>query len=188
MPSNARLGPARGARLMDATFALTQPVLPANTPTATDLLLTFRADAPGGGGQTVRPPVYVSLVIDRSGSMAGKPLKHALAAAELLVRSLRPQDVVSVVVYDDKVDTIVDPQTVGDDADTICKAVRKVNARGSTNLHGGWAQGCKHVLRGSANGRRAVRRVLLLTDGQANVGTQDPKKLIAEAREQAERG
>lgn len=175
---------------MDATFALTQPVLAVNAPTAADLLLTFRADAPGGGGAAARPPVYVSLVIDRSGSMSGKPLKHALAAAELLVRSLRPQDVVSVVVYDDKVDTIVDPQPVGDGADGICKALRKVKTAGATNLHGGWAQGCKHVLNGggAAGGRRAVRRVLLLTDGQANVGIKEPKKLIAEAREQAERG
>src|SRR5262249_14626593 len=61
-----------------------------------------------------------------------------------------------------------------------------IRTGGSTNLHGGWIQGCQHVLR--RPGERLVRRVLLLTDGQANVGITAPRKLIKAAREQAEKG
>lgn len=42
----------------------------------------------------------LSLVLDRSGSMAGQPLKYAIAAAEKLVEYLTPEDILSVVIGD----------------------------------------------------------------------------------------
>jgi uracil DNA glycosylase len=171
---------------LQANYALTQPILAVKKAHVVDLLLTFRAERHDeASGPGPRLPLNLSLVIDRSGSMSGKPLKQAIAAAEVLLDQLEPRDTISVVVYDDRIDTVVEPQQVTDPA-RIRKAIRKVTARGSTNLHGGWLQGCKHVR--ERQGERLIHRVLLLTDGQANVGLTDPKKLVEAAREQAGKG
>ena len=42
--------------------------------------------------------------------MAGAPWHHALKAAESVVAQLEPNDILSVVVYDDEVDSVVSPQ------------------------------------------------------------------------------
>ena len=60
---------------------------------------------------TGRVPMNLCLVLDRSGSMAGEKLAAAREAAALLVRRVRPEDVVSVVAYDDAVDTVALPAT-----------------------------------------------------------------------------
>ncbi len=171
---------------LQVSSAFTQPAVAAKTATVLDLLLTFRVeredDAPG---PAPRLPLNLSLVIDRSGSMSGKPLKQAIAAAEVLLDQLEARDTLSVVTYHSTVDTAVEPQKVTN-PETIRKSLRKIKTAGSTNLHGGWMQGCKHVL--AEKGERTVNRVLLLTDGQANVGVTEPKKLTAAAKEQAEKG
>lgn len=167
---------------MRTTFALSQPVLPVKKASTIDLLLAFQISQ---ANQRKRRPLNLSLVIDRSGSMSGAPLEHAIQAAELLVGRLAADDTLSVVVYDNTVDTIVKPQKVTK-PDAICAAIRKITTRGSTNLHGGWLQGCEHVRK--YQDEPAINRVLLLTDGQANVGITDPKALIAEARKQVDGG
>ncbi len=169
---------------MELTYGLTQPVLRAKRDAVLDLLLSFRADY-ATARRAGRRPLSVSVVIDRSGSMAGDAIKHATEAAALLVSQLRPDDTASVVVYDNKVDVLVEPQRVDDPAE-FAKKLRGVRPGGATNLHGGWEKGCALTQRAKGDG--VVRRVLLLTDGQANVGTTDPKKLTAEAAEMAAAG
>src|SRR5579871_1108732 len=172
--------------ILRVTHALTQPVIPPKAPAVVDLVLTFRVERPGAiHGPVPRLPLNLSVVIDRSGSMSGKPLQQAVAATEVLLDQLGPADTLSVVAYDDKVMTVVPPQPVTD-ATSVRKLVRKIRPGGSTDLHGGWVEGCDHVLAGGT--ARQVRRVLLLTDGQANVGITDPKTLIAEARARATAG
>src|SRR5262249_29060017 len=97
---------------MQATYALSQSVLAVKKPSTIDLLLVFRAAAPNKQGP--RRPLNVSLVIDRSASMAGKPIQQALQAARTFVGQLQRGDFVSVVIYDDKADTLVPPQQVVD--------------------------------------------------------------------------
>jgi hypothetical protein len=53
----------------------------------------------------------------------------------------------------------------------------RIEARGSTDLHGGWRAGCEQL--GAHLGAGQVGRCLLLTDGQANVGIADPGELAA---------
>src|SRR5262249_9263480 len=62
----------------------------------------------------------------------------------------------------------------------------KIHAGGTTNLCGGWQQGGKHVAQHFS--QQQVNRVLLLTDGQANVGTTDTPTLVKYAQEKAAAG
>lgn len=169
---------------MQTHFALSPSALPVGHPATVDLLITLRPEPPTGP-RPPRRPLNLSLVIDRSGSMAGLPLKQALKAAEALVGRLSPDDVLSLVVYDDVVDTILPPAKVSN-KQAIYDVLRRVHAGGTTNLSGGWLKGCEHVL--AQRGADMIHRVLLLTDGLANVGVTDPNVLIATARQKAEAG
>src|SRR6185312_8390938 len=72
------------------------------------------------------------------------------------------------------------------DKDRIKGLLHRVLAGGCTNLSGGWLEGCKHVQKHGS--REQVNRVLLLTDGQANMGIKDPKVLVETARQKAAEG
>jgi len=166
---------------MKALFTLSRPVLPVGTSSKVDLLVSFRAEAPS----SARRGLNLSLVIDRSGSMAGAPLKHALQASRNLVERMGPEDWISIVAYDDNPTTVLAPQQVKDKA-AIGAALSSVNAAGCTNLTGGWLQGVGHV-KGQQRQER-INRVLLLTDGQANVGITDPQQILARVKETAATG
>ncbi len=98
---------------------------------------------------------------------------------------LHEEDRVSVVIYDDNAQTIVAPE-LAKDKRRIHELLGKVHAGGCTNLSGGWMEGCKHVAKHFS--KEQVNRVLLLTDGQANMGIQDPAVLIKTARQKADEG
>lgn len=57
-------------------------------------------------GTPARTPLQIALVIDRSGSMSGEKLQITKAAVAQFIRSLEPDDRVSVVTYDDHVDLL----------------------------------------------------------------------------------
>lgn len=161
--------------------ALSLAAIPAKSSTVADLLLTLRTESASGPAFGARLPLEVSVVLDRSGSMSGKPLQKAIAATEVLLDALGPDDTVSVVVFDNKVSTALEPAPLTDVA-AAKKVLKKIRPGGATALHAGWVRGCEHVA-GRPN-ERVVRRVLLLTDGQANHGCTDPKKIIEQARKQ----
>ncbi|MBD2122515.1 VWA domain-containing protein [Trichocoleus sp. FACHB-262] len=167
--------------MIQMSYDFDQAILPMGAALKTNVLLRFRADTP----ESARRQLNLSLVIDRSGSMAGAPLHHALKAAESVVDQLEPEDTLSVVVYDDAVDTAVSPQSVTDKAG-LKTAIRRVQAGGITNLSGGWLKGCEYVK--AHLDPQKINRVLLLTDGHANMGIQDPKVLTATSGQKAEAG
>lgn len=168
---------------MQTTFALSQSIVPSDSPTTLDVLISFQAATAATPRE--RRPLNLSLVIDRSASMAGLPLKHAIQAAQALIEQMTPRDTLSIVTYDDNVETILPPQLVTDRA-AIQAVVGKVRPGGCTNLSGGWLKGCDHALSGSDP--ESIRRVLLLTDGQANAGVRDPAVLIKTAQQKADAG
>ena len=142
------------------------------------MLVTLAGEAP-----VTRPPINVALVLDRSGSMSGAALEAAKDAAARFASFLTGQDRLSIVTFDEEVETIFGPAPAGDPAALI--ALGRVQAGGSTNLSGGWLTGRKLVEKQLVQG---TNRVVLLTDGQANVGVVDPIKLIGLARAGAEKG
>src|SRR3954471_740192 len=142
------------------------------------MLVTLAGEAP-----VTRPPINVALVLDRSGSMDGVPLAAAKEAAGRFASFLTSEDRLSIVAFDDHVRTIFGPAQAGDLA--AVEALSRVHAGGSTNLSGGWLKGRKLVEQALVEG---TNRVVLLTDGQANVGVTDPDKLLGLAQAGAKRG
>ncbi|MEH2289698.1 vWA domain-containing protein [Nostoc sp.] len=167
--------------MIKTSYEFDQSILAAGSTLKTNILLRFGADI----AKSPRRNLNLSLVIDRSGSMAGAPLHHALKAAESVVEQLEPDDILSVVVYDDEVDSVIPPQSVTNKA-ALKNSIRKVRAGGITNLSGGWLKGCEHVK--TRLDPQKINRVLLLTDGHANMGIQDPKILTATSGQKAEEG
>ncbi len=167
---------------MKALFTLSRPVLPVGTASKVDLLVSFRAEPPQA---SARRGLNLSLVIDRSGSMAGAPLKHALQASRNLIERMGPEDWISIVAYDDSPLTVLEPQRVKDRA-TIGAALSKVHAAGCTNLTGGWLAGVAHVK--AQQSQERINRVLLLTDGKANVGLTEPQQILERVKQTAASG
>ena len=113
-----------------------------------------------------RPPVALAVVIDRSGSMAGAKLKAACAAAQQLVRQLTAVDRISVISFDSEVRTVV-PLSPPNEEALAC--IGRIRSGGQTALFDGWRAGMQSLLQAD-DLQQHHKRVLLLTDGQANVG------------------
>src|ERR1044071_2395258 len=114
--------------------------------TAEPRLLLVELQAPRAPSSTPRAPVAVSLVVDRSGSMAGDKLKLALDAARQAIRALDERDRFSVVVFDDRVDLVVPATGATRAARQDAEArLESVTSRGNTDLCGGWLTGCAQI-------------------------------------------
>jgi Ca-activated chloride channel homolog len=151
---------------------------------ALEVLVRVQApDRPADLGAT-HLPKRLALVVDRSGSMNGQPLQEALRCVEHIASHLTPQDAMALVVYDDKVDTLLPLQPMRS-ADAVAKAIAGVEAGGMTDLHGGWLAGAQQLEGGT---EQAVSRVILLSDGQANHGETDLSAIEAQCREWLGRG
>lgn len=125
-----------------------------------------------------RVPVNLALAIDVLGSMAGEKLEAARATAVAVAESLYPGDRLTVVAFSDRAELLLDACPMDTAGCTIAiAAIRELRTRGSTNLHGGWDLAVGHVAAAMAAQPRASHRVLLITDGRANVGIHDTPSL-----------
>lgn len=121
-----------------------------------------------------RMPVNLALVIDRSGSMRGDRLEKAKEAALMVVDSLSATDILSVVTYDSSVEVLLPPSRLTNKR-AIKRRIMAISDRGSTALFAGVAAGIESVRRNRSQNR--VNRVILLSDGKANVGPSSPAEL-----------
>ena len=168
----AGLAASAGAEAVKLSLLATKPVLPAGQRTITHLkvgLTGFELTA-----ERPRTPLNLAIVLDHSGSMSGEKLAHAKEAAQMTVQALRDNDIVSVVVYDTTVDVIV-PSTKATQRGEICRKIGDVRAGSGTALFAGVCKGAEEVRKFMLKDR--VNRVMLLSDGLANVGPSSPGEL-----------
>jgi Ca-activated chloride channel family protein len=121
-----------------------------------------------------RPPVNLGLVLDRSGSMKGQKLVKAQDAAVEALRRLTSDDLFAVVAYDHNVTTVVPAQSAYN-THWIEDQIRRIRAGGNTALFAGVSQGAAELRRNLFE--RYVHRIILLSDGLANVGPSTPEDL-----------
>jgi Ca-activated chloride channel family protein len=166
------IAPAKTSRDVSCRVELDRGVLPAERNVTAVIKVTL--DAPPPPEKKERPPVNLCLVLDRSGSMSGQKIEKAKSAALEAVRRLSPQDIVSLVIYDHEVETLVPAQSAAN-SEWIESRIREITSRGNTALYGGVSQGAAEVRKNA--GRRYVSRIVLLSDGLANVGPSQPGDL-----------
>ena len=136
--------------------------------------------------RTERPPLNLVFLVDTSGSMmAPDRLALAVRALNVLVNGLRPQDRVSLVAYAGSAGEVLGP-TRGNDRLRIRCALGALQAGGSTA--GGQGLSLAYKLARDNFSAGAVNRVILMTDGDFNVGVSDPSRLRDYVSEQRSSG
>lgn len=146
------------------------------------LLVSIAAPQAETGG---RLPLNLAAVVDRSGSMAGAKLAYTKQALRFLVDQLAEADRLAVVTYDDEVEVRLPSQSISQ-KDAVKTLLALIEAGGTTNLSGGVATGMQQI--GPHAGPERVSRLLLMTDGLANVGVTDPDTLVGWVKAWRERG
>lgn len=115
-----------------------------------------------------RKDVNLTFVIDVSGSMQMENrLELVKDSLELLVEQLRPSDTVSIVVYGSDARIVLEP-TRGAEAGTILAAINRLQPEGATNAEAGLQLG--YAMNQLGFNPEAINRVILCSDGVANIG------------------
>jgi Ca-activated chloride channel family protein len=160
--------PASGA-LAVAVDTERTAIAPAGGPLHLRVALRSAAAAPA------RARLSVHLVLDVSGSMEGKAIAHARAAAESLVRRLEPDDEFSLIVFSSSAQVLVPARPIGPRRAAVIARIGGVTADGGTNISAGLDLAYRQA-RGRAHGD-VLGIVMVLSDGQANAGDTNPASL-----------
>lgn len=124
--------------------------------------------------QEDRTPANIAIVLDKSGSMRGNKLENAKEAAKMAVDLLNENDIISIISYDSTVNVLV-PATKVSDKTSIHRAISRMRSNGNTALFAGVSKGAAEIRKFLSKDR--VNRVILLSDGQANVGPSTATEL-----------
>ncbi len=127
---------------------------------------------------SVRAPLNLCLVLDRSGSMEGAPLSYAKEAARYVVDLLGPNDVLSIVTFEETVEVLMPPQRVVS-KEPIKAGIDQIQAGNTTNLYDGISVGLNQIMSHSESAR--VTRMIVLSDGDPTTGIKDFPSLTQHA-------
>jgi Ca-activated chloride channel homolog len=133
-----------------------------------------------------RAPINVAIVIDRSGSMQGSRIAAAKKGARVALDRLSKDDIVSLVAYNHNVDVLFPASRLGGARDELNRAVDRLRADGTTALYDGVKEGGRQLEKFLSDTK--VNRVVLLSDGLANVGPSSPREVAELGRRLASRG
>lgn len=161
----------------------------ANGPAREQFLLELVAPSdptlPGLSSPGVRTPLNLCLVIDRSGSMEGPPLEYAKQACGYVVDLLSPDDILSIVVFDESVEVLMPPQRVTN-RQAVKDGIAQLTPGYTTNLYDGMQLAANQLSMHAESGR--ATRMVVLSDGEPTAGIKDFSSLVNHAGEIKQRG
>jgi len=126
------------------------------------LYIILELEPPAEARESPSAPLNVCLVLDRSTSMQGEKMDTVKATAIQVLRSLRSQDILSVVAFSDRAEVII-PASYNLDRTRLEAKIQMIQPSGGTEIYQGLEAGVKEVMR-SADGKR-ISHIILLTDG-----------------------
>jgi Ca-activated chloride channel homolog len=151
-----------------------------------ETVLGVWVDVPAAA-RTGHAPASVALVIDTSGSMAGPKIENARTAARSFIEKLSDGDIVSLHTFADEAIERVPPTVLSSSSRArIYGVIAGVGPSGGTNLFDGLRLGENRTF--TAPSTHSVRRVVVISDGIANVGPASPEILGELAARGAESG
>jgi Ca-activated chloride channel family protein len=148
---------------------------------STQLAYVLIEAMPTGEAVDVQMPLNFSLVLDHSGSMSGKKIENLKEAAKLAIDQMSPEDLVSVIIFNDSVQLIAPSQPVAD-PEALKAEIDDIDAAGGTNISFAMRDSLDELAKGMAPER--VNRMLLLTDGETYGDEDECRRLAAEAGRQ----
>jgi Ca-activated chloride channel family protein len=153
---------------------LDREVLPANERQTAVVKISLEAAPPPKDAK--RAPVNLCIVLDRSGSMSGTKIAHAREAALEAISRLGKDDVFSLITYNSTVETLIPAGKF--DARRAQEIIRSIQSSGNTALFGGVSQGAAELRKFLEDHPQGmVHRMILMSDGLANVGPSSPEDL-----------
>jgi Ca-activated chloride channel family protein len=122
----------------------------------------------------------VTVVIDRSGSMAGEKMDQARAAAAQVVEGLEEGELFNLIIYNEAVEPFAEKPVIvnRDNLMRARKFIEAIRVSGGTNIHGALQEAIAQPVR-----KGIVPIVLFLTDGLPTIGETSEKRIREKARD-----
>jgi len=125
---------------------------------------------PGPGVVSVRLPLNLTLLLDRSGSMAGPKLQNLKEAVKRIIDQLSPEDAISIVTFETRIQVLA-PSQLATEKESLKKLIDGIDDGGGTNMAAALREGIKQVKQRIGPDRTS--RLVLLTDGEATDKEED---------------
>ena len=178
---------SQAKRLANAPFLVSTETVAAPWRTANRIIkVAIKADDPTITKQSTLPPANLVFLVDVSGSMSDNDkLPLVKSSLKMLTKQLRSQDTISIVTYAGRTQVTL-PATKGSDTDKILAAIDSLDASGSTNgeaaIKLAYQQAKIHYKKDGIN------RILMMTDGDFNVGVSDVDEMLDIIRRERDSG
>ena len=178
---------SQAKRLANAPFLVsTETVAAPWRATNRIIKVAIKADDPTITKQSALPPANLVFLVDVSGSMSDNDkLPLVKSSLKMLTKQLRAQDTISIVTYAGRTQVTL-PATKGSDTDKILAAIDSLDASGSTNgeaaIKLAYQQAKIHYKKDGIN------RILMMTDGDFNVGVSDVDEMLDIIRRERDSG
>ena len=178
---------SQAKRLANAPFLVsTETVAAPWRATNRIIKVAIKADDPTITKQSALPPANLVFLVDVSGSMSDNDkLPLVKSSLKMLTKQLRAQDTISIVTYAGRTQVTL-PATKGSDTDKILAAIDRLDASGSTNgeaaIKLAYQQAKIHYKKDGIN------RILMMTDGDFNVGVSDVDEMLDIIRRERDSG
>ena len=135
-----------------------------------------------------RLPLNLVAVVDKSGSMEGEPLELVRKSLRKIVKQLKEDDQITIVLYGDQSHIYLEPvKTSGRNKDKILRAIDKIESSGSTYLESGLKLGYETAF-GTMEKFKGSTRLMLFTDERPNVGRTDADSFMSIATAGSNKG